>query len=127
MDNADPDRDWDALWNETISARAGNATLTAAAAEQREEVVYKIASSRERLDEKKKSYVDTMNRREENLVSLWGSEAGLLGALGVVGLILCFYIFVGVSGGLNTPRSTILIDEAPSAYEEGERLLRSLE
>ncbi|KAG8459467.1 hypothetical protein KFE25_012802 [Diacronema lutheri] len=123
-----PERDWDgALRNLTSGGASGAANGTRPASPE-DEPVYRIASSRERLADSRKKYVDSMNEREEQLVSTWGSERGLLGALGVVGVILCFYIYVGLSGGLDTPRPDIPLDEpgASSEYEAGERLLQTL-
>lgn len=116
------ERDWDAALR-NLTAQP-NATRPPS---PEDEPVYKIASSRERLAESRKKYVDTMNDREERLVTTWGSEKGLLGALAVVGVILCFYIYIGVSGGLSTPRPDILVDDpsVSSAYDAGERLLQS--
>ena len=118
--DAEPERDWDGALRNLTAAR--NASAAA------DEPVYRIASSRERLVDQKKKYVDSMNEREEQLVSTWGSEKGLLGALAVVGIILVFYIYVGLSGGLDTPRPDIRFDDpaVTSGYEAGEELLRSL-
>lgn len=101
----EPARDWDAALR-NLTASAGNVTTT-----PDEEPTYRVASSRERLQEEKKDFVETMNEREENLVNTWGNEAGLLGALAVTSLILCFYIYVGLSGGLDTPRPDIRYDD----------------
>lgn len=120
------ERDWDgAFANLTAVANATAASVRPPSPED-EEPVYNIASSRERLGESRKKYVDTMNEREEQLVNIGGNEQVLLGALAVVGLILCFYIYVGVSGGLDTPRPDILIEsDVPGAFDAGERLLES--
>lgn len=117
---AEPERDWDGALRNLTAAR--NATAAA------DEPTYRIASSRERLVDQKKKYVDSMNEREEQLVSTWGSERGLLGALAVVLLIGVFYGYVGLSGGLDTPRPDIRFDDpaVTSGYEAGEELLRSL-
>ncbi|KAJ1636401.1 hypothetical protein T492DRAFT_959630 [Pavlovales sp. CCMP2436] len=110
--------------NTKVVAIKANATQLTALAE---EPVYRVASSRERLDDSKKNYVDSMNEREEKLVNTWGSEKGLLGAMVVVGVVLCFYIWVGLSGGLDHPRPDVLyVDPSlQTGYEEGERLLQS--
>mmetsp|Transcript_6332 Transcript_6332/g.16185 ORF Transcript_6332/g.16185 Transcript_6332/m.16185 type:complete len:170 (-) Transcript_6332:317-826(-) len=121
----EPSRDWDgALRNLTVAS--GNLTAL------EDEPTYRVASSRERLVEQKKDFVDTMNEREERLVNTWGSEAGLLGALGVTGLILCFYIYVGLSGGLDTPRPDIRVDDPVMNLSEdklqgNEEFLRSFQ
>lgn len=119
---AETERDWDGALRNLTAAASRNVTVAA------DEPVYRIASSRERLVDQKRKYVDSMNEREEQLVSTWGSEKGLLGALFVVGLIFVFYAYIFVSGGLDTPRPDIQFDDpaVTSGYEAGEQLLQSL-